>query len=287
MSEASKERQKEFMARTLVGMVLYNKREFTDEECEVYNSILRLIESGVPADTDILVLDDEHAIDLSAPSPGPSIEATPENNCHRCGGKNLLCWYADNDVWNAVMRPDDGPELFDGIICPRCFTILAGQNGIKPIAWRLSKEGDDAEIDKLRVEIHRLKEGSSAPLPKEVEEAMATLEETLRYLEPDRPSRTALAVIKAALKAKSDNDCRISHTISGEREEMLEHWKQTTICPCSKFPKMDCPTAAEEHCADMEAKIRALILAQPQKVTREWLVKKLGKFMVKDDPVGA
>jgi len=44
----TKERQKEFMARALVGMVMYNKREFTDEECEVYNSILRLIESGVP-----------------------------------------------------------------------------------------------------------------------------------------------------------------------------------------------------------------------------------------------
>ena len=40
----SRERQKEFLARTLVGMVLYNKREFTDEECKVYNSILALID---------------------------------------------------------------------------------------------------------------------------------------------------------------------------------------------------------------------------------------------------
>ena len=45
-----KERQKEFMARSLVGMVMYNKREFTDEECEVYNSILRLFESNVPSE---------------------------------------------------------------------------------------------------------------------------------------------------------------------------------------------------------------------------------------------
>ena len=42
----SKEHQKEFMARILAPMVLYNKREFTDEECAVYNSILNLIESS-------------------------------------------------------------------------------------------------------------------------------------------------------------------------------------------------------------------------------------------------
>jgi hypothetical protein len=41
----TKERQKEFMVRTRVGMV---KRSFTDEECAVYYSILCLIESGVP-----------------------------------------------------------------------------------------------------------------------------------------------------------------------------------------------------------------------------------------------
>jgi hypothetical protein len=40
------ERQKEFMARTLVGMVMYKQREFTDEECAVYNSILALIEAA-------------------------------------------------------------------------------------------------------------------------------------------------------------------------------------------------------------------------------------------------
>lgn len=40
MTNITPTRAKEFMARTLVGMVLYNKREFTDEECEVYNFIL-------------------------------------------------------------------------------------------------------------------------------------------------------------------------------------------------------------------------------------------------------
>jgi hypothetical protein len=44
----SPEQQKEFMVHTLVGMVLYNKREFTDEECEVYNSILALFDAQAP-----------------------------------------------------------------------------------------------------------------------------------------------------------------------------------------------------------------------------------------------
>ena len=94
----------------------------------------------------------------------------------------------------------------------------SGQNGIKPIAWRLSKEGDDAEIDKLRVEIHRLKEGPSAPLPKEVEEAMKRIQRALHHtdhyrnvyqnfgeedqLTEFRRDKAALAVIRAALEPK-------------------------------------------------------------------------------------
>ena len=173
-----------------------------------------LIESSGPAEIVPLAVSPEEGEAIrakvkafnSAPSPAPlpkEVEVAPENNCHRCGGKNLLCWYADNDVWNAVMRPGDGPELFDGIVCPRCFTILAGQNGIKPIAWRLSKEGDDAEIDKLRVEIHRLKEGPSAPFPKEVEEAMRLLaDEAIAFGTYPSRAKVALAVIKAALQPK-------------------------------------------------------------------------------------
>lgn len=75
----------------------------------------------------------------------------PEGYCHRCGGKNLLNWTADNDVWNAVMRKD-GSDLFDGIVCPICFVQLAEEKYGR--LWRLVLEGDDPEIDKLRVQLY-------------------------------------------------------------------------------------------------------------------------------------
>jgi len=80
---------------------------------------------------------------------------------------------------------------------------------------------------------------SPAPLPKEVEEAMERIQKAIEDAELHRLSvaayemnvkklqpwqvrkddEVALAVIKTALKAKSDNDCRSSHTVSGERKK--------------------------------------------------------------------
>ena len=76
--------------------------------------------------------------------------------CERCGGKNLMNWYADNDVWNEVMRNDS--TINESIVCPICFAELARKKGLAPTAWRLSKDGDDPEVDKLRVRIHELNE---------------------------------------------------------------------------------------------------------------------------------
>lgn len=78
----------------------------------------------------------------------------PEDYCHICGGPNIV-WFADNDLWNKVVV-DRGL-----ICCPLCFVKLAITKGIKPTSWRLSMDGDDALVDKLRVEIHYLKEGIS------------------------------------------------------------------------------------------------------------------------------
>lgn len=46
-----------------------------------------------------------------------------EAKCQECGGKNIG-WYADNWLWNLVMR---GKE---GIICPDCFSKHADELGI-------------------------------------------------------------------------------------------------------------------------------------------------------------
>jgi hypothetical protein len=73
--------------------------------------------------------------------------------CERCAGRNIISWYADNDVWNAVMG-----ENVHEIICPICFAAIADKRGLSPTAWHLSRDGDTPEIDKLRVQIHKLNE---------------------------------------------------------------------------------------------------------------------------------
>ena len=83
----------------------------------------------------------------------------PEHRCGRCGGRNTI-WYADSDVWNRVAGNYS-------ILCPICFCELGEEAGIAPTAWRLSLEGDDPEVSKLRVALHnRLEE--SAGVTREV-----------------------------------------------------------------------------------------------------------------------
>lgn len=78
----------------------------------------------------------------------------PEHRCERCGGRNIRSWYADSDVWNRVAGDFS-------ILCPICFSELAANAGIRPTAWRLSIEGDDPEVSKLRVRLHdRLEEAA-------------------------------------------------------------------------------------------------------------------------------
>ena len=80
-----------------------------------------------------------------------------ENRCERCTGRNLHSWYADSDVWNKVAGDYS-------VLCPICFTDLAREKGIDPSAWRISVDGDDPEVDKLRVRIHELLSQESTEL---------------------------------------------------------------------------------------------------------------------------
>ena len=60
----------------------------------------------------------------------------PETICRRCVRPNVWSWYVGDEVWNAVMRPDD-----PSIICPPCFTSLAAERGVYDGSWRLSIDG--------------------------------------------------------------------------------------------------------------------------------------------------
>lgn len=54
-----------------------------------------------------------------------------EHYCHRCKGPNVI-WSAASPLWNEVMRGGDinNGEEFEGIICPTCFCILAGEREV-------------------------------------------------------------------------------------------------------------------------------------------------------------
>lgn len=56
------------------------------------------------------------------------MERHPESYCHRCNGPNVS-WTAPSPLWNAVIRNHDGP-VWDEIICPTCFAVLAKERGI-------------------------------------------------------------------------------------------------------------------------------------------------------------
>ena len=78
----------------------------------------------------------------------------PEHRCERCGGRNMHSWYADSDVWNRVAGEY-------GVLCPICFSELAEAAGVSPTAWRVSIEGDDPELSKVRAQLHnQLKDGA-------------------------------------------------------------------------------------------------------------------------------
>lgn len=66
----------------------------------------------------------------------PTVTATDETHCHRCGGPNIV-WSAPSPLWNEVMRGGsiNGNEIHDGIVCPICFAVLAKERGIADL-WK-------------------------------------------------------------------------------------------------------------------------------------------------------
>ena len=53
--------------------------------------------------------------------------------CQRCGNTYPEVWYAHDGLWREVVgTPDDGK----GLICPRCFNVMAGGLKIRWVAHR-------------------------------------------------------------------------------------------------------------------------------------------------------
>lgn len=61
-----------------------------------------------------------------------------ESYCHRCDGPNRP-WSAPSPLWNAVMRQTPDVWLWEEIICPTCFMVLAEDAGIAA-CWRLDAD---------------------------------------------------------------------------------------------------------------------------------------------------
>ncbi len=61
--------------------------------------------------------------------------------CELCN-QEYPVWYADNALWNAVMRYPDGKEASEktNFVCINCFVKEADRLGIEHPAWRLTVE---------------------------------------------------------------------------------------------------------------------------------------------------
>lgn len=73
----------------------------------------------------------------------------PEAHCHRCQGPNVT-WTAPSPLWNMVMRDGSmgGDEIFDGIVCPRCFMELAENSGVASL-WRVYPERVQIDLETM------------------------------------------------------------------------------------------------------------------------------------------
>jgi hypothetical protein len=56
----------------------------------------------------------------------------------RCSRPNIT-WFAENELWNAVMRVTKFEEQWN-IVCPICFAELAGAAGTRRAPWQLAPE---------------------------------------------------------------------------------------------------------------------------------------------------
>ena len=57
--------------------------------------------------------------------------------CHDCGVRQPIFWWADAELWEAVMERPSGAG---GVVCPSCFDRRAGQKGVGLIRWMPARD---------------------------------------------------------------------------------------------------------------------------------------------------
>lgn len=164
----------------------------------------------------ITALTEKHNTELERLKRFDGSDDHPEHRCQRCTGRNLSCWFADNDEWNKVVGDDFG------ILCPNCFNELSALKGIQPTAWRLSREGDAPLADKLKERIYNLTEKHRAE--------MEGLKETIEQLRVSFKNRTESLIGELRSWSKHDSP---PHYISGLITEMEEDVFALTNQPAS------------------------------------------------------
>lgn len=60
-----------------------------------------------------------------------SAEGEREGLCMECGKEHPV-WFADNELWNEVVRRPDGSDRWP-FLCPTCFTVKSVEAGVDPI----------------------------------------------------------------------------------------------------------------------------------------------------------
>ena len=70
----------------------------------------------------------------------------PEDYCHRCGNRNVECWFAPQDTWTEAL-PLIGRQ-WAHIICPQCFTKLHEKATGRQEIWEIRKWVDPNPLAK-------------------------------------------------------------------------------------------------------------------------------------------
>lgn len=155
-------------------------------------------------------------------SPDPVQNTVPpeEGLCQLCS-KEYQVWYADNELWNPVMRLDDGSDVYP-FLCPTCFMNIAEVSGIAPKVWRLSAPDSNSEGAKSSENTASRKLAQEAT-PDHIEDELDTLldkfsteddgETLLLHWSDQEPLKSALTTLinKKLVEARIDEVAKANH----------------------------------------------------------------------------
>lgn len=114
----------------------------------------------------------------------------PNDICMDCG-RHCIVWFADNEVWNRVISPENRFLM----LCPTCFVVRAEAQGIKTTGWKMTPEDYDSakpETSHRLKDIERLQANTQKTIDQVFSELLALV--TPRAAKPEREKRLEEAV---------------------------------------------------------------------------------------------